>query len=296
MFKLPVHALILFCASRWVIPSVLIPSMVRTTSPIPTCARAALPPSLSWNITRMVNEKLGWFMYIFSEHRATISYSQCCFIERKKKNYLFSFVSMCLWKLLHYLSDETVFIGSCSYFTWMTGKVLHSIAYFSKSNSTLLAGSCAHSPRDTSRGRHTEFPGCQVPASSLIIYETFLTRGERKPAFSIPGFTSKQSLQGLCVWQWLVTCMEDFINSEADFSPAASNRKSKVQRHRQTSCRTLFCLSLSRFRAPSDPQYIQTRIRKASWAVCLFDQGHCWSSAQLPLVHLNETVLQQKPL
>lgn len=154
------------------------------------------------------------------------------FHRKKKKNSLFSFVSMCLWKLLHYLSDETVFIGSCSYFTWMTGKVLHSIAYFSKSNSTLLAGSCAHSPRDTSRGRHTQFPGCQVPASSLIIYETFLTRGERKPAFSIPDFPSKQSLQSLCVWQWLVTCVEDFINSEADFSPAATSRKSKVQRHR----------------------------------------------------------------
>lgn len=69
IFRLPVHALILFCASRWVIPSVLIPSMVRTTSPIPTCARAAFPPSLSWNATRRANGRLKYLMLIFSEQR-----------------------------------------------------------------------------------------------------------------------------------------------------------------------------------------------------------------------------------
>lgn len=49
IFKEPVQALILFCASRWVIPWALIPSMLRTTSPILTCACDALPPSFSCN-------------------------------------------------------------------------------------------------------------------------------------------------------------------------------------------------------------------------------------------------------
>lgn len=38
IFKEPVQALILFWASRCVIPCALIPSMLRTTSPILTCA------------------------------------------------------------------------------------------------------------------------------------------------------------------------------------------------------------------------------------------------------------------
>ena len=183
MFKLPVHALILFCASRWVIPSVLIPSMVRTTSPIPTCAWAALPPSLSWNTTRMVNEKLGWLMFIFSEHMTTIPYSQCCFIERKKKDTSSPMrVCPCESCCTIFLCSEAIFIGSCSYLTSVAGKVLHSVVYFSKSSSTstLLAGSCAYSPRHKRRDRHTQLPGCQVPASSLFIYYIFLTRGERK--------------------------------------------------------------------------------------------------------------------
>lgn len=49
MFKEPVQPLILFWASRWVIPCALIPSMLRTTSPILTFAWDALPPSLSCN-------------------------------------------------------------------------------------------------------------------------------------------------------------------------------------------------------------------------------------------------------
>lgn len=72
------------------------------------------------------------------------------------------------------------------------------------------------------------------------------------------------------------------LNSEADFSPAAMTTKSDVQHHRQDDCRTLFCLSLSRFTGPSDLQHIQIRIRKASWEVWLFDQGHCQSSVQAP--------------
>lgn len=49
IFKEPVQPLILFWASRWVIPCALIPSMLRTTSPILTCACDALPPSFSCN-------------------------------------------------------------------------------------------------------------------------------------------------------------------------------------------------------------------------------------------------------
>lgn len=120
MFKLPVHALILFCASRWVIPSVLIPSMVRTTSPIPTCARAALPPSLSWNSTRMVNEKQ--VVYIFWTQDDSILFTVLFHRLNNNKNCIFLLCDYVLWKLLHYLSGETVFTGSCSFFTGMTQK------------------------------------------------------------------------------------------------------------------------------------------------------------------------------
>lgn len=171
MFKLPVHALILFCASRWVIPSVLIPSMVRTTSPIPTCAWAALPPSLSWNIARMVNEKLGWFMLTQNTKSQYFIHRAVSWKEKKKSFLICESCENChntyRYSFLFHFNDR---------------KVLHSIAcsWKSDSPSTLLAGSYGHSQRDTSRDRHSLFPALQVPATFLFIHEIFLTRGKRK--------------------------------------------------------------------------------------------------------------------
>lgn len=187
MFKLPVHALILFCASRWVIPSVLIPSMVRTTSPIPTCAWAALPPSLSWNSTRMVNEKLGWSMFILNtSHNILFT---MLFHRKEKKKLSFFLCESCenccnTYSFLIHFNDR---------------KVLHSIAYFSKSNSTstLLTGSYGHSRRDTSRDRHSV--SC-TPSSSHVSLHTWNFSHKRKekgckPAFSILDFPLKNLLK-----------------------------------------------------------------------------------------------------
>lgn len=45
--RLPAHALILFWASKWFMPSVVIPSMDSTRSPTEIFAFAAFPPSVS---------------------------------------------------------------------------------------------------------------------------------------------------------------------------------------------------------------------------------------------------------
>lgn len=217
MFKLPVHALILFCASRWVIPSVLIPSMVRTTSPIPTCARAALPPSLSWNITRMVNEKFGWFRFIFSEHRTTISYSQ-----KEKYISIFSFVSMSLWKLLHYLSFWWSNIYRFLFLFHLNDRkrIAQYCLFFQNQTPLLLYWlEAVHIHQETQAGIGTQgFLDAKFQPLLSSDIKFFHKRREEgcKPAFSILVFPS-QSLQSLCICQWLVTCMEDLINSEADF-------------------------------------------------------------------------------
>lgn len=51
-FRFPVQALILFCASRCVIPSVAMPSIDSTTSPTLILALAAFPPSVSLEMVR----------------------------------------------------------------------------------------------------------------------------------------------------------------------------------------------------------------------------------------------------
>jgi len=137
MFRLPVHALILFCASRWVIPSVLIPSMVRTTSPIPTFARAAFPPSLSWNAKKRQMRDLNT-LRLYSLNKGKQQFIQHL-AHRNGKSLSFFFMSMFLWmlKCTYHLSSEALFINSCFYFISMTGKALHGIIYFSKPNSSL---------------------------------------------------------------------------------------------------------------------------------------------------------------
>lgn len=84
---------------------------------------------------------------------------------------------------------------------------------------------------------------------------------ECKPAFSILDFPLKNLFKvHLFVKDWKEgstlqnLCREDSVNSEADFFPAETTRKSKVQHHMQAAFRALFCLSLSRFTGPNDLQ------------------------------------------
>lgn len=80
--------------------------------------------------------------------------------------------------------------------------------------------------------------------------------------------------------------MKVFINGEAIFPPKMQLQESQKFNITDRPV-TEFCFDSFLVYSCSDPQCIQNRIRKASWKVWLFDQGHCWSSAQLPLVHFN---------
>lgn len=197
-------------------------------------------------------------------------------------------------KLLHYLSFWWITIYRFWFLFQLSDRKSIACYCLSKSNSTStwLAGICAHSPWDTSRDRDTQFPQCQVLSSYIKFFHNRQEEG-CKSAFSILDFPSKQSLQSLCVCQWLVMCVEDSLILKLTFPQLQPEGSQKFNITDQLED---FVLPFSGFIAPSDPQYIQTRIRKASWAVCLFDQGQCQSSAQLPLVHLNKIVLQKKPL
>lgn len=65
-----VAALILFCASTWVISSALASEMDTNQSPTPTPAWAALPPGLSWNNHR---EQTLVSLYVMKCHEMTNS-------------------------------------------------------------------------------------------------------------------------------------------------------------------------------------------------------------------------------
>lgn len=57
--RFPTQALILFCASRWVMESVAIPSMESTMSPTLILALAAFPPSVSYTSKHTDNRRVS---------------------------------------------------------------------------------------------------------------------------------------------------------------------------------------------------------------------------------------------
>lgn len=195
-------------------------------------------------------------------------------------------MSTCLWKFQHYLSFWWITIYRFLFlFQLSDGKSIAPYCLFFKIklHFYLIGWNLCTLTRRHKQGHTVSW----MPSSLLSSYTKFYHKRRdegSKSAFSSLDFPSKQSLQSLCVCQWLVTCVEDSPTVKLTFpqlQPVGSQKFNITDQLQD------FILPFSGFIAPSDPQCIQTRTRKASWAVCLFDQGHCQSSAQLPLAHSN---------